>query len=169
MKSDTHADLKVRNLTLLSESELGTLATLEVTNWQEIKGGSFKESLDAWQSGPSEQILGLGFLLKNNPVGMTLFKRPPLSPSWACANAATIHGLKISLPLQGRRLGHSAFELAVGQLKKEWPEIATLMLAVDADNASALAVYRGFGMIDSGPVFEGPDGAEHRFEISFLP
>lgn len=95
-----NSDLDVRNLTLLTESEFVSLRGLEISEWQEIKGGSFSESLEAWQAGPTNQILGLGFLLQGQPIGMTLFKRPPLSPSWASTYAATIHGLKISQPVQ---------------------------------------------------------------------
>lgn len=119
MKLTKDTDLKAISLTMLSIPEIDKLEKLEVTAWQEIKGGSFAESLETWQSGPTAQILGLAYLSKNSPVGMTLFKRPPLSPAWACTNAATIHGLKISRPLQGRGLGHRAFDLAVRHLKKE--------------------------------------------------
>jgi len=164
MKSEIN--LEVRNLTVLTEAEITRLGKLKISEWQEIKGGSFTESLDAWRKGPMNQVLGLCFLLDNREIGMALFKRPPLSPYWASANAATIHGLKVTIPLQGRGLGHRVFHLAVHQLRKEWPEITTLMLAVDADNAAALAVYRAFGMADSGPIYQGQDGLEHRFEIS---
>jgi len=40
------------------------------------------------------------------------------------------------------------------------------MLAVDADNTAAIAVYRSFGMDDSGAIYEGRNGPEHRFKIS---
>lgn len=166
MKTELDIDLGVRNLTALSASEVAALRQLKISEWQEIKGGSFIESLDAWQKGAKDEILGFCFLLESQPIGMTLFKRLPLSPAWASANAATIHGLKIATPWQGKGLGHRAFALAVHSLKKEWPAITTLMLAVDADNAAALAVYRAFGMSDSGSIFEGRNGPEHRLEIS---
>jgi len=165
MSSIKDFDLKVRDLAELSEAELTTLGQLEISEWQEIKGGSFTESLEAWRKSSKKQVLGFSFLLADQLVGMTLFKRPPLSPSWASENAATIHGLKISTPWQRKGLGHNAMHLAVNRLKKEWPAVTTLMLAVDADNAAAMAVYRAFGMTDSGPV-KGPNGLEHRFEIS---
>ncbi len=134
MKSDSDIHLEVRNLAVLSGCEIGELAKLQISDWQEIKGGSFEESLDAWHAGPKDQMLGVVFFLENSPVGMTLFKRPPLSPSWASRSAATIHGLKIVTPWQGRGLGHQSFKLAVDHLRKEWPAITKLMLAVDADN-----------------------------------
>jgi len=81
---------------------------------------------------------------------MTLFKQPPLSPSWVAENAATIHGLKIATPWQKQGFGHTAFALAIDALKNEWPLISKLMLAVDADNTAAIAVYRAFGMAQCG-------------------
>ena len=113
-------------------------------------------------------MLGVVFFLENSPVGMTLFKRPPLSPSWASRSAATIHGLKIAKPWQGRGLGHQSFKLAVHHLRKEWPAITKLTLAVDADNTAALSVYRAYGMIESRAVFEGINGPEYRLEISLV-
>jgi len=166
MKTQQNTDLEVRNLTTLLYSEVEALGKLEISEWQEIKGGSFTESIEAWQSGEADQILGLVFLLENQLVGMTLFKRPPLSPSWVSPEAATIHGLKISTSQQGQGFGHKAFALAIHKLKEEWPSITKLMLAVDADNTAAIAVYRAYGMIEYEPICEGPNGLEYRFEIS---
>jgi len=98
---------------------------------------------------------------------MTLFKRPPLSPGWVSKDSATIHGLKIATPWQRRGPGHKAFSLAVNQLKHTWPTVSTLMLGEDSDNEAALAVYREYGMIDSGLIFKGNDGLDNRFEILF--
>lgn len=145
---------------------MAVLASLQISEWQEIKGGSFTESLEAWQNGQVDQILGLCFLFENRPVGMVLFKRPPLSPSWVCADAATIHGLKVTSAWQGQGFGHAAFELAIETLKKEWPDVTQLMLAVDADNAAAIAVYRAYGMTECEPVRNGNNGPEFRFEIA---
>lgn len=36
---------------------------------------------------------------------------------------------------------------------------------VDAGNATAVTLYRSFGMRDSGPVFRGRIGPEHRLEV----
>jgi len=167
MKTNKDIVLDVRDLTMLSAAEIAALGQLSVSAWQEIKGGSFSESVEAWQEGPKNLILGLCFRSQGQPVGMTLFKRPPLSPSWASYNAATIHGLKIASPLQGKGLGHQAFNLAVQSLRETWSDVSELMLGVDADNAAALAVYRAYGMEDSGPIFEGQNGPENRLNLTF--
>lgn len=155
------ADLAVSDLKDLSAAEFAELAQLRVTERQEYFGGSFAESLEAWRAGPRDKVLGLAILGGQQPIGMTLFKRPPLSPDWVTDDSASIHGLKLALPWQGLGLGHRALELAVRFLAQAWPKTRTLMLAVDADNTAALAVYRGFGMADSGPKYQGNHGLEH--------
>jgi len=157
--------LEIRNIHVMSDSEVSALGKLEVSTWQEIKGGSFEESLEAWRQETTDRILGFCFLKGGHPVGMTLFKRPPLSPAWVSTSSASIHGLKISSPWQGKGLGHHAFDLAISHMRIEWPDVNSLMLAVDADNVAALAIYRKFGMSDSGPIHEGNDGLEHRMRI----
>ncbi len=163
----TDPDLKLRaqNLISLSKAQRMSLGDLRVSERQEFWGGSFTESLDVWEAGPSDQVFGLFFLLAALPIGMTLFKRPPLSPDWAPADTATIHGLKIATPWQRQGWGHKAFDLAIEHLRKEWPTTLNLMLAVDADNASALAVYRAHGMTDNGAIFSGNHGPEHRLAL----
>ena len=163
---DPNAPLVVQNLNSLSPSHRAQLGELRVSEPQEFFGGSFAESLEAWQIGPSGHVLGLCFLVEDQPVGMTLFKLPPQSPDWVSADAASIHGLKIATPWQGRGWGKTAFRLAIDRLAIQWPSAKTLMLAVDAENAAALKVYKGFGMTDSGPVFKGNHGLEHRMSVS---
>ena len=154
------------NLHLLSPAQRADLRTLTVTPEQEIMGGSFEETLCAWKAGPSDQVLGLGFFLNARPVGVTLFKRPPASPGWVRMHAASIHGLKIAQPWQGQGWGHRAMSLALEALGSAWPDVRHLMLAVDASNSAALTVYRRAGLSDSGPVFQGPNGPEHRMEMT---
>lgn len=151
----------------MNEDELGIVAALEVTENQEDLGGSFEGSVAEWQAAKSDNILGLCFLQTQRPVGMVLLKRPPLSPPWVPLSAISLHGLKIAKTDQGSGLGKRAFDLAVASAKDNWPEATSLILAVDAGNDPALAVYRGFGMSDSGPVVHGRIGWEHRLELQF--
>lgn len=162
----TDEELTARTIDALTDAQFAQLALLRVTERQEYLGGSFGESLEAWRAGPRSQVLGICFLLGEVPVGMTLFKRSSQEPEWVPDDAACIHGLKIALPWQGRGLGHRAFALAIDCLCREWPDLRRIMLAVDADNTAALAVYRGFGMEDSGAVFHGNHGPEHRMSAA---
>lgn len=157
--------LSAQELGALPAAQMARLASLRVSSEQAYMGGSVTESLEAWTDGPRDKVLGLCFLLAESPIGLTLFKRPPLAPDWVGAGTASLHGLKIALPWQGRGLGHAAFRLALAELQRAWPEIYTLALSVDADNAAALAVYRGGGMTDSGPVHHGRHGLEHRMTL----
>lgn len=155
-------ELSAKDMRDLTDGQFAALRELNVSEYQEVLGKSFLESIDDWENASPGTVLGLCFFFADQPVGLTLFRRS--EPSGPCA--ASIHGLKIATPWQGRGWGRLAFRLAVENLKKAWPETEKLVLAVDADNAPAIAVYRGFGMNDSGPVFEGPNGKEHRMEIT---
>ncbi len=162
-------ELTVRDMSTLDATRLAALAALRVSERQDFLGGSFEESLEAWRAGSADSMLGLCFFWADRPVGLTLFKRPPLSPAWVAPEAASLHGLKIATPWQGRGWGHEALRISVARLRRHWPEVTTLVLEVDAENAAALAVYRGLGMSDRGPVFAGAHGPEHRMRLSLRP
>ena len=150
-------DLQAIDLNDLSDRQIGLLRRLNVTKHQEKLGKSFPESLTDWRAAAAETVLGLAFLLDGAPVGIVLFRRS--------GTTATIHGLKIALPWQGRGLGHRAFRLGIAHLKASWPEVRQLKLSVDAENAPALAIYRAAGMTDSGPVDGGPNGPQHHMDL----
>ncbi len=107
-------------------------------------------------------VRGWCFTFGETVVGMVVFKRPPSSPEWVAARDMSVHGLKIDRQWQGRGLGNEAFVLGVDAAAKAWPDVENLVLAVDVDNVAALAIYRGYGMSDSGPVFSRRVGQEHR-------
>ena len=159
------SDLRVQSLAELSGSQLAALASLQVARDQEELGGTFEASVNEWQAADADQILGLAFYLGPDPVGIVLLKRFALSPSWVPDEAISLHGLKIGKEFQGRGLGRKAFELAIDAAKAHWPSAKQLILAVDAGNEPALAVYKGAGMRDSGPVYKGRIGYEHRLEM----
>ena len=158
-------DLSIVDMNELKETQFATLRESKVSERQEVLGKSFAESIEDWETAPRDRILGLCFLSEDQPVGLALFSRPQQF-SEPPVPTASIHGLKIAAPWQGRGWGHLAFRLAIDQLQRSWPEIETLKLSVDAENTAAIAVYRTFGMNDSGPVFQGPNGLEHRMEVS---
>lgn len=151
-------NLAVKNMKELPAPQFAALRNLTVSDHQEILGKSFIESIDDWEAASHDQVLGLCFLLEEQPVGLTLFKKQP-------PHSASIHGLKITTPWQRQGLGHLAFQLALEQLKLAWPEVTQLALAVDAENIPAIKIYKAAGMSDSGPVFQGPNGQEHRMTL----
>ncbi len=151
-------DLVVKHISELTDTQFKALGKLTVSKHQEVLGKSFRESIEDWELAPKDQVMGLCFILDNQPIGITLFKK-------ISANTASIHGLKIATPWQGKGFGHRAFRLAIDELKMNWIDISLLKLAVDAENTAAIRVYRAFGMKDSGPIFEGPNGQEHRMAL----
>ncbi|MDW3223615.1 MAG: GNAT family N-acetyltransferase [Paracoccaceae bacterium] len=158
-------DFTARDFREISEGKLEVLTKLKVSEKQQDLGGSFAASVAEWKDAHPDDILGVCFFQAERPVGLVLLKRPPLSPPWVPLPAISLHGLKIAQTDQGKGLGKRAFGLSVAFAKNNWPEATTLTLAVDAGNDPALAVYRGFGMSDSGPVFQGRIGLEHRLEL----
>ena len=156
--------LHVRALEALSDEQWKELRQLEVSKRQEVMGKSFLESIEDWELAPKDRVLGLCFLIDQSPVGLVLFRKQ-VGPE---IGSISVHGLKIALPWQRQGYGHQAFREAVEYVKRKWPNAKLLNLAVDAENKPAVAVYRGFGMADSGPVFDGPNGKEHHMKMSLI-
>ena len=153
--------ISLKDLADLSETQFAALRDLRVSDHQEVLGKSFHESIADWENAPQGEALALCVLLDEKPIGMTVFRQPkPRS------RKVSIHGLKIATPWQRRGFGHCAFRLAVAHMTSAWPDAELLKLSVDAENAPALAIYRGAGMRDSGPVFDGANGKEHRMEVA---
>jgi ribosomal protein S18 acetylase RimI-like enzyme len=159
------ASLSVANIAELSAPEVAHLSTLAVDEDQEDLGGTFDDSVQEWRGADAAGLLGLVFRLDQDPVGLVLIKRPPLAPDWVRMKQASVHGLKIARGYQGFGLGRTAFGLTIGAVKDHWPDTEALVLAVDAGNEPALAVYRGAGMQDSGPIYRGRIGLEHRLVL----
>ncbi|MEL6599593.1 MAG: GNAT family N-acetyltransferase [Pseudomonadota bacterium] len=155
-------ELTVRNLADLTSTEFRRLERLEVSARQEVLGKSFAESLEDWRAAPRDATLGVCFEWQGQPVGLAVFNRVPE------LKAASIHGLKIALPWQGRGWGHVAFAQAVGRMMEIWPDVDTLRLSVDAENAPALTIYRAFGMVDRVPPCEGPNGMQHLMHVALV-
>jgi len=161
-----NAGIELRELGQLNTQQLHDLRMLEIPDQQVEFGGSFSQSVDECLGGPPASIRGLGILLNGLPIGLVVLKRPPLSPEWAADDMVTLHGLKIDARWQGQGHGKAGFTGAVALCAAVWPEAKRLALTVDADNHVALALYKGFGMTDSGPVIQGRIGLEHRLEIA---
>lgn len=157
-------DLHVSAIEALSDEQWVELRQLEVSERQEVLGKSFLESIEDWELAPKDRVLGLCFLIDQCPIGLVLFRKQ-VRPE---VGNISVHGLKIALPWQRQGYGHQAFREAVEYVKRKWPDTRMLNLAVDAENKPAVAVYRGFGMADSGPVFDGPNGKEHHMEMSLM-
>lgn len=167
MTKQTTPPLKALDLGTLTDAGLAALADLKVSTSQEGFGGTFGGSVEEWKGRTGPNTYGFSFFIEGRtPIGMVLLKHPPESPAWVPPHAVSLHGLKIAEAFQGQGLGHAALSLSVEQAKSCWPEARTLILAVDAENIAALSLYRRFGMSDSGPIFEGRIGREHRLAMS---
>jgi len=161
-----HARIELRELDRLSARRLCQIRRLSISDRQIEYGGAFETSVDDCIAGSPDSIRGLAILLKDTPIGLVVLKRPPLSPVWASEDTVTLHGLKIDARWQGKGYGKAAFVRTLAVCRTIWPDAKRMALSVDADNAVALALYKSLGMIDSGSVFQGRIGLEHRLHIA---
>lgn len=167
MTTQAASSLDARDLETLTEGGLAALAGLKVSISQEDFGGTFRGSIEEWKGRAGRDTYGLGFFIEGDrPIGMVLLKRPPQSPKWVSHQAISLHGLKIAEGFQGRGLGRAALGHAIERAQLRWLDAKSMILAVDAENTAAIALYRSFGMSDSGPVFKGRVGLEHRLELA---
>ncbi len=163
------ASIDIINCRDLSAAQLENLRRLSVSKDQVEFGGTFGETLDAGLSDRSGAVQAYCFLKDDAPIGIVALKRAPATADWVPPNAVSLHGFKIDVGWQGKGLGKTTFRLAVGAAVQKWPDAQQLVLAVDAANSTALAVYRSFGMTDSGPVYSGRIGKEHRLSMRIGP
>lgn len=154
--------LEIINCAELDEARLAKLRGLRVTQEQVEFGGTFPDSLETILSNADGAVQGFCFLDKGEPMGIVVLKHAPATADWAPGDAVSLHGFKIDENWQGKGYGRAAFRLAVEAAARSWPEATQLVLAVDADNVAALAIYRGYGMTNSGPKYSGRIGKEHR-------
>ncbi len=161
-----NSGLKLKELEQLSGQQIRRLKQLEISDQQVEFGGSFRRSVDECLSGSPNAIRGLALLIDSSPIGLVVLKRPPLSPAWASEDMATLHGLKIDMRWQGKGYGRAAFSGAMALCQSIWPDAKQLALSVDAGNQVALSLYKSFGMTDSGPLYQGRIGREHRLHIA---
>ncbi|WP_300072620.1 GNAT family N-acetyltransferase [uncultured Ruegeria sp.] len=154
--------LEIMNCAELDEAQLAKLRGLRVTQEQAEFGGTFPDSLEAILSSVDGSVQGFCFLEKDEPIGIVVLRHAPATADWVPGDAVSLHGFKIDKNWQGKGYGRAAFRLAVEAAARSWPEATQLVLAVDAENTAALAVYRGYGMADSGPIYAGRIGKEHR-------
>lgn len=159
--------LKAVDLETMADVDLAALTSLKVSKEQQEFGGTFPGSVEDWKRRSGSNTYGLAFFVEGQtPAGIVLLKRPPDSPDWTPPKAISLHGLKIAKALQGRGLGRSALQLSIEGAQARWPDATKLILAVDAGTVAALTLYQRFGMSDSGPIFKGRVGFEHRLELS---
>ena len=161
-----NSGLELKELKQLTGQQIREVKRLEISDQQMEFGGSFKRSIDECLSGSPNSIRGLGILFDSSPIGLMVLKRPPLSPAWASEDMVTLHGLKIDIRWQGKGYGKVAFSGAIAFCTSVWPDAKQLALSVDEENQVALSLYKSFGMTDSGPVYQGRIGLEHRLQIA---
>lgn len=157
-----HSRIRAEPFDVQSAEALTELKGLSVAKGQEEFGGTFAATLEEWHSADTSLVHGLIFSLDQAPVGCVLLKHPPASPEWLQQGDISIHGLKIDYRFQGLGLGGLAFAATLTAAKVRWPQAHRATLAVDAENAAALNLYKRHGMQEIEPPVQGRIGCEYR-------
>ncbi len=94
-------------------------------------------------------------------VGFFVLREKARLPGWAPAEAITLHSFRISRDRQGEGFGRAGIELAIAWINENRPTAKRLMLAVNARNGQARAVYLRCGFFDTGMRVPGAIGEQH--------
>lgn len=132
----------------LSPGQQLQLLDLELSQGQIRHVGDIHGGLHALTARPACDIQAFVLLVDDLPRGFFLLKHRTLLPDWARHQphvTTTLHALMIDRRFQGQGLGKRCLH-ALPELTRElWPDTEQLMLAVDAGNHSARALYRALG------------------------
>jgi ribosomal protein S18 acetylase RimI-like enzyme len=149
----------------LTDDQRQQLEHIEVLTAQQVFSGDIHSALSTLLDRPTPDIKGLALLAGGEPVGFLLLKRGLVLPPWADKDAATLHSLQIDHRVQGRGLGKDCLQALPAMVRLVWPDIAQLMLSVDADNQVARGLYVAQGWVDTGEAYRGRIGYERRLVL----
>ena len=148
-----------------TSAELSEISNISMPLEQEDYGGTFRGTIDEFALCHPDDCLCLAYYRESNPIGLVLLKVPPASPEWVQHAQVSMHGLKVAPKIQGTGLGKHIFEESLKLAASRFPDAKELVLAVDATNVRAKAIYLALDPLDSGPVFRGRMGMEHRMRF----
>lgn len=149
----------------LTDAQHQQLQHIEVLSEQKPFSGDIYSALNMLLDNPGADIRGFVLLADAHPIGFFLLKRGPFLPHWAEKDSATLHALQIDRRMQGHGLGKVCLQAVPEMVRRVWPDVAQLMLSVDADNQAALGLYLGLGWVDTGEAYRGRIGFERRLVL----
>ncbi|WP_027062618.1 GNAT family N-acetyltransferase [Mesorhizobium loti] len=98
-------------------------------------------------------------------IGFFILREKEALPDWAPREVITMHSFRICRTHQGKGYGRAGSDLAIAWMRHNRTDVRQLMLAVNARNALARAVYLKSGFIDTGAIFRGPIGDQHLLSL----
>nr|WP_281285962.1 GNAT family N-acetyltransferase [Melghirimyces algeriensis] len=105
-------------------------------------------------------------LHKNEPVGFfVLHMGNGIRGYTDNARAVLIRALSITRHAQGKGFALQAMKSLPTFVRKHFPTVNEMVLAVNEDNVAAEQLYRKVGFLDSGLKREGPIGAQSVFYL----
>ena len=153
------AALALHVVTVLDRDEIRQL-TLDPE--QEQFAGSVDAVFDALQASPHPRMEHpFAILAGTRTVGFLVLREKLALPDWAPRGAVTLHSFRIHEACQGMGYGKAAVGLAISWVRARRRAASQLMLAVNARNAPAKALYLKSGLVDTGRIVHGPIGDQH--------
>jgi cysteine synthase A len=149
----------LRTVTVLGRDEIRQL-TLD--SEQEQFAGSVDAVFDALQASPYPRMEHpFAIVAGTRTVGFLVLREKLALPDWAPHGAVTLHSFRIRQAFQGMGYGSAAVALAISWVRARRRAASQVMLAVNARNAPARALYLKSGFVDTGRIVHGPVGDQH--------
>ncbi len=145
----------------LTLTEQTVVRQLGISEQQSEYAGTIDRALEHCQAGTDDDVAGLAVEIQAHIVGFLLLKRRSKNPDWASPTAATIAAMRIDQPRQGEGLGGAALQVLPSWVVQNWPEVRSLILSVDEDNAAGIRAYAKAGFQQHGARVQGRIGWEH--------
>ena len=153
------AAIALRAVTALDRDEIRKL-TLDPD--QEQFAGLVDDVFDALQTSPHPKMEHpFAIVAGTRTVGFFVLREKRALPDWAPRDAVTLHSFRICQACQGMGYGRAGIALATSWVRDRRRDAPQLMLAVNARNVPAKALYRKSGFCDTGDIVHGPIGDQH--------
>ncbi|MDQ0333058.1 cysteine synthase A [Mesorhizobium sp. YL-MeA3-2017] len=153
------AAIALRAVTVLDRDEIRKL-TLDPE--QDEFAGSVDAVFDALQDSPHTRMEhAFAIVADTRTVGFLVLRERLALPDWAPRGAVTLHSFRIHRACQGMGYGRAGVELAISWVRARRRTASQLMLAVNARNMPAKALYLKLGFTDTGRIVHGPIGDQH--------
>jgi RimJ/RimL family protein N-acetyltransferase len=147
-------------------SDRASIRSMVIDPEQEQFAGSVDAIFDQLQSSRHpESEHPFAIVDRGTRVGFFILREKHATPDWAPHDVVTLHSFRICRASQGQGFGRAGVELAISWIRQNRPNAKRLMLAVNALNMLAKAVYLNCGFIDTRTVVVGPIGKQHILAI----
>ena len=150
----------------MSDAQKSQGRSLSIPPEQVEFAGTIESAIALAESKPASEIAGVAILSTSVVVGFLLVKRAGEAPDWVPDDAAIVTALRVGAEHQGSRIGTRAIRQLPSWVAAHWPEVASLVLAVDESNRAAIRAYTKAGWTDLGQRVKGRYDWERRMQVA---